>query len=389
MAITFTVTIDDVAGFDTSLFFPGTRAVSPYAFSSGDGTRGSVLYRAEPSDTALYRMIFQGSGWARNGQLDDISGFMTSSALFSGTIASQNMQVMHLDIDFGDSGKTDIPVLSGFGLTPDSMLNFFQSHRFDPLISLVGNLGNDKLYGSSRGDHLNGKAGADIMMGYGGNDRYFVDNVGDRVIEAEGQGTDAIFASVSYTLRSGQEIETIRTEILGGTTAISLAGNEYGQIIQGNAGTNKLYGFGGNDTLFGYGGNDTLEGGDGNDKLHGGLGADTLIGGAGDDIFVFDTAIGAGNVDVIADFSNVSGNNDVIHLENAIFTKLVATGVLNPNFFAANTSGRAQDPDDYIVYDTDAGYLFYDADGSGAGSRVHIATITGFPALTAVDFIVV
>ncbi len=38
-----------------------------------------------------------------------------------------------------------------------------------------------------------------------------------------------------------------------------------------------------------------------------------------------------------------------------------------------------------LLYDTDDGKLFFDADGNGAGARVHVLTLMGAPALAAAD----
>jgi len=75
---------------------------------------------------------------------------------------------------------------------------------------LNGNGGDDALNGGDGNDTLNGNAGADKMTGGAGNDGYYVDNVGDQVIESVGGGTDTVYASVSYTLGAGQEIEALR-----------------------------------------------------------------------------------------------------------------------------------------------------------------------------------
>jgi serralysin len=67
------------------------------------------------------------------------------------------------------------------------------------------------------------------------------------------------------------------------------------------------------DTLTGDAGANALSGGGGNDRLTGGLGHDTLTGGAGNDVFDFnalnESAVGAGNRDVITDFQ--SGLDDI------------------------------------------------------------------------------
>ncbi len=173
------------------------------------------------------------------------------------------------------------------------------------------------------------------MRGFGGNDTYYVDEKFDSVIEAAGGGSDTVFARASFTLAAGQEVETLQAEIVGSTATLNIVGNDFAQSISGNNGTNTLNGLGGDDKLYGFAGLD---------YLYGGAGKDTLSGGLGNDHFVFNTALNAAtNIDTIVDFKNVSGDNDTIRLENAIFTKLATTGALNANFFAANVTGTAAD----------------------------------------------
>ncbi len=113
---------------------------------------------------------------------------------------------------------------------------------------------------------------------------------------------------------------------------------------------------------------------------------DTLSGGAGLDRFRFDTAPNATtNADRISGFVAA---DDAIELENAVFAKLTKTGALAAANFRANASGTAADTNDFVVYETDTGRLLYDADGSGAGAAVLIATLTGAPVITAADFFV-
>jgi hypothetical protein len=47
----------------------------------------------------------------------------------------------------------------------------------------------------------------------------------------------------------------------------------------------------------------------------------------------------------------------------------------------------AKDVNDYLVYETDIGKLFYDVDGNGADKAVQIAFIENKAALTYADFI--
>lgn len=141
------------------------------------------------------------------------------------------------------------------------------------------------------------------------------------------------------------------------------------------------------DRLTGTDGSDRLEGLAGSDTLNGKLGADVLVGGLGRDTFVFDTPLGAGNIDVIEGF-NV--RDDTIRIENAIFTSLLRTGKLKANFFRANEGGVAMDADDYILFDTTSGKVYYDADGNGLGEAVHFATLIDIVGtVTRSDFVVI
>jgi VCBS repeat-containing protein len=123
-------------------------------------------------------------------------------------------------------------------------------------LTITGLDTNDILFGTAGGDVLNGGAGLDIMIGLGGNDTYYIDNVGDQVLEANGQGFDAIYTSVSYALTGGVELEWLSAAAVGGTGAINLTGNEFANYVLGNNGVNILDGGGGSDVLVGYGGND-------------------------------------------------------------------------------------------------------------------------------------
>ncbi|RWN47523.1 MAG: calcium-binding protein, partial [Mesorhizobium sp.] len=111
-----------------------------------------------------------------------------------------------------------------------------------------------------------------------------------------------------------------------------LTGNELAQTIQGNAGANVINGGGGADKLSGFGGND---------------------------IFVFNSALGDGNVDRITDFNP---SQDKIHIDNAIFAGLSAGALTSAAFFAG---AAAHDSSDHIIYNSSTGALSFDSDGIG------------------------
>ncbi|WP_284164501.1 calcium-binding protein [Frigidibacter sp. SD6-1] len=295
---------------------------------------------------------------------------------------------------------------------------------------LDGGAGDDTLIGGAGNDTLFGGAGADTMAGGDGNDSYTVDNTGDIVIEGNADaatgGIDIVNSwRGNYTL--GANIENGR--ILAAGTAF-LTGNGLANTLVAGAGDNILNGAAGTDTvsywaatgavtvnlgvtgaqatggsgldwlisienLTGSNFNDWLSGnaaanrligGAGDDTLIGGAGNDALMGGLGSDAFVFDTAIGSGNVDTITDFSVV---DDTIWLDNAVMGGLGSAGSMAAGLFEANTAGVAATAGTRIVYDIDDGRLFYDADGNGAGAAVQIAKLGAFLALDANDFLII
>jgi Ca2+-binding RTX toxin-like protein len=81
-------------------------------------------------------------------------------------------------------------------------------------------IGNDAPDGGNGKDVLNGGAGANTVADGSGNGTYFVDNVGDKVIEAAGGGTDTVRNSVSYTLGNNS-----KNLALTGAGAIDGSGN--------------------------------------------------------------------------------------------------------------------------------------------------------------------
>lgn len=147
--------------------------------------------------------------------------------------------------------------------------------------NLVGSGGHDKLFGLDGNDTLNGAVGNDSLVGGLGNDIYYVDSVSDVVVEAVGEGSDAVFTTLTYTLGAMSHIETLRTTNQNGFDAIHLYGNGFANLLLGNAAGNILSGADGADSLSGYGGNDTI---------NGGTGADRLTGGAGNDFYYVDTS---------------------------------------------------------------------------------------------------
>ncbi|TCP34100.1 glycosyl hydrolase [Sphingomonas sp. BK235] len=155
-------------------------------------------------------------------------------------LAGQGNDTVHASVSF-DLAGTSVETLR---LTGNAHLSAFGN---DDANALFGNAGNNV---------LDGRGGADVMTGGAGDDVYYVDHVGDKVIELQGkaQGNDTVYASVSYNLAA----TFVETLVLTGTGNISATGNSQANTLIGNAGDNVLNGMGGNDVLTGGGGSDTF-----------------------------------------------------------------------------------------------------------------------------------
>ncbi|VWX62303.1 hypothetical protein VARIO8X_60152 [Burkholderiales bacterium 8X] len=252
--------------------------------------------------------------------------------------------------------------------------------------SLNGNGDNDLLVGGAGNDRLDGGKDIDAMYGGTGDDTFVVDGGLDLVIERANEGRDAVQASASHTLA-----DNVEELLLTGTSNIDGTGNALDNLINGNGGRNALAGGAGNDLLRGGGEADTLRGGAGIDILVGGLGKDLLYGNAGTagdaaaDTFVFNTALNASNnVDTIYGFE--ASAIDKIALDPRIFAALAGgpSAGLDATEFRASNGGNAADANDFILYDTATGNLYYDANGSGSGGRVQFASLSG--AIGTLDF---
>ena len=226
--------------------------------------------------------------------------------------------------------------------------------------TLSGLDGSDTLNGGAGDDVLAGGRGRDTLVGGGGNDTYIVLG-SDTIVEGAGQGTDTAITTANFRLSENVENLVLMQGRRGW-------GNEGDNVLTGNIRDNILAGEGGNDTLIG------------------GVGVDELTGGAGSDMFVLNAEASASNRDKIRDFAI---GEDTIVLDSAVFAGLEA-GELSADNFVSSRNGNAVDGDDYILYESDTGRLFYDVDGSGAEGKKLIAIVgRADPPLTADDFAVI
>jgi serralysin len=224
--------------------------------------------------------------------------------------------------------------------------------------TLIGNAQANTLEGGAGNDLLNGGAGADIMKGGIGDDTYIVDNIGDQVIELEGEGHDLVQTTISYTLadhiEDGQLLGSAALKLTGNSLNNTLIGNSGANILDGGLGADILDGGAGNDTYYvddvndviielgtslkeidnvfasvnwtlgdnlenltltgtdhlngtGNALNNRITGNAGNNILDGGAGIDTLVGGLGNDTYIVDNIR-----DVIVETSKLATEIDTV-----------------------------------------------------------------------------
>jgi Ca2+-binding RTX toxin-like protein len=266
---------------------------------------------------------------------------------------------------------------------------------------IAGNAANNILSGGDGADTLDGGAGNDVLVGGAGRDTFIVDSRFDTVVD-EADAPGHVIASVGWRLGAFLADLTLTGaggfQGIGNALANVIIGNTGNNVLNGNSGADTLHGGQGNDSLLGRDGDDLLRGGAGNDLLNGDAGADTLDGGegpdtlnggTGEDVFVFGVA------PTVADRINDYAAGEDILVTLAAFDPGSAAGLslgalsAQPGRFLANTSGIASTAEARFIYETDAGRLFFDADGNGAGAALLVVTLAGAPLLDATDIVIV
>jgi Ca2+-binding RTX toxin-like protein len=235
---------------------------------------------------------------------------------------------------------------------------------------IFGNSADNYLFGGDFYDDLFGGDGNDFMVGGNSDDWFFGGNGADTM---DG-GTDTFIDYARYddanygNLTIRLDNSSLNTGAASGDVYINIEG------VVGGAGNDIIYGNTLANYIFGQGGSDTIDGKEGSDNLWGG---------SGNDLFQFSTTLNATtNVDRIYDFA--SGNDDIV-LTATIFSA-IGTSLSNSELRAGTV---ALDANDYIIYDSASGQIFYDANGNGAGGQTLFATVTANTSLNFNDFILV
>ena len=104
------------------------------------------------------------------------------------------------------------------------ILSTYFNDDIDPF-NLTGNELRQHVYGNAGANSLDGGGGGDVMIGFGGDDFFYIRDAADRVIETAGGGFDRVFAAASFTLEAGSEVEMLTTINNISTAALNLTGN--------------------------------------------------------------------------------------------------------------------------------------------------------------------
>ena len=354
--------------------------------SSGgyDTVESSVSFALDPWTEALVLTGGDAIDGTGNVESNNIEGNDAANALYAYRLNGQ-----------ADLYPTGIPFIQQFTVARDAAEEMLadkanaaifraETQWFTPLNvdlvagdgdTLVGNGGDDRLYGGldddvllggDGNDLLYGFAGADYMAGGAGDDTYVVsgaydlyysylggehvsyyDASSDDLYEAPDEGTDTVVSEVDFVLPDNFENLTlvfdtrdydpdgaVSTLRVGRTIATVGEGNTLDNVIIANDAGNELYGDEGNDTLIG---------GAGSDYLEGDQGADTMIGGAGDDEYDVDDP---GDV-VIEDVGG--GHDDVYSAIDYTLGANVEDLYLGGDTYSEDLSGTGNELDNLIV----------------------------------------
>ncbi|HEX8655486.1 MAG TPA: hypothetical protein VF693_09720, partial [Allosphingosinicella sp.] len=172
---------------------------------------------------------------------------------------------------------TPLTLATPFDIEGTAMHDVLAGNAGDDI--LFGLAGDDALRGNNGRDTLDGGSGADTMTGGAGDDLYFVDDLGDVVIEAAGEGTDEVRTALTVYAQP-DNVETLTGTLVGSQ---DLRGNLRDNITVSQDGLHRdIFRMqdGGADHVSGFAGNDTFYFGAAftpADAVHGGDGIDSII----------------------------------------------------------------------------------------------------------------
>jgi len=307
-----------------------------------------------------------------------------------------DLLIGHGGADYLDGGEgDDIFVIGGFGSGVQGTTSKADDGNKEWIATgtkhdvIVGGDGVDTLR-ITTGIGANTKANGTVVLNNDNFKSMEVVQVGGTVGRLNVENTDLQLLNDHYYFKANGSVADLSNTLgnNGGTinnVVVDASGlTTNGLRFEGNANQQTFIGTSKADVFVGNGGNDTLTGGGGKDTFVFGKVYEEVVTGASTTVQTYtNTAFNLTGVDTITDFSR---GNDKIELHLDQYSQLAG---FSSSMLRVNSTGTAQDSNDYLVYNTTTKTLSYDADGSGSGAKVDIAILTGVNTLSTSDFVIV
>jgi serralysin len=288
LAIAFNVTIENANGGLGNDILNGNQVANNLSGGKGDdvlfgGLGNDILLGGDDNDT-----FYSESGddtYQGGGGFDRLLVQGDSYTLFNGSLSGHGF----------DTLQDAIEKIEFTGFNGESFIN--AAFYTNGSVKIVGMAGNDKLYGGSGDDYIDGAGYTDLGSWI---DLDFIDG---------GAGNDYLIGDTGSDNDSSLD------------------------TLNGGAGNDTLLGGRDNDTLNGGADNDTIDGGSGDDKIDGGTGIDTIID------FIYTNAI-------LTD--DRIFNDTLIGIERATLAGSSQSNTINAVAFSGNITFSGGDGDDDI-----------------------------------------
>ncbi|MBF4987122.1 calcium-binding protein [Methylophilus sp. 14] len=307
-----------------------------------------------------------------------------------------DLLIGHGGADYLDGGEgDDIFVIGGFGSGVQGTTSKADDGNKEWIATgakhdvIVGGDGVDTLR-ITTGIGANTKANGTVVLNNDNFKSMEVVQVGGTVGRLNVENTDLQLLNDHYYFKANGTVADLSNTLgnNGGTinnVVVDASGlTTNGLRFEGNANQQTFIGTSKADVFVGNGGNDTLTGGGGKDTFVFGKVYEEVVTGSSTTVQTYtNTAFNLTGVDTITDFTR---GTDKIELHLDQYSQLAG---FNASMLRVNSTGTAQDANDYLVYNTTTKTLSYDADGNGSGAKVDIAILTGVNTLSTSDFVIV
>ncbi|SDK14013.1 Hemolysin-type calcium-binding repeat-containing protein [Methylophilus rhizosphaerae] len=306
-----------------------------------------------------------------------------------------DLLIGHGGADYLDGGEgDDIFVIGGFGSGVQGTTSKVDDGNKEWIATgakhdvIVGGDGVDTLR-ITTGIGANTKANGTVVLNDANFQSMEVVQVGGTVGRLNVENTDLQLLNDHYYFKANGTVADLSNTLgnNGGTinnVVVDASGvTTNGLRFEGNADQQTFIGTSKADVFIGNGGNDTLTGGGGADTFVFGKVYEQVVTGSSTTVQTYtNTAFNLTGVDTITDFTR---GTDKIELHLDQYSQLAG---FNASMLRVNSTGTAQDANDYLVYNTTTHTLSYDADGNGSGAAVDIAVLTGVNTVSTSDFII-